>query len=91
MDSKNKQITTKENIKYDVGETVKLPDGYTYGCNPVTEGEIVMITVTKKGIRYRVSVGHGCTDNLWQEELTEYDINRCEICNSKIEFYNTEL
>lgn len=51
--------------KYDIDETILC---YSYDKS-VKKGVISMITITRKGIRYRVKVGYDHQIDVWEEEV----------------------
>lgn len=63
----------KEDILKDIGEVVVIPD--TYDKSLEMTGTISMITVTKKGIKYRATfngnsiVKGNHQQDFWQEEI----------------------
>lgn len=56
----------KEKIKYDLGDIVPVYSNIHRGS---LQGKISMITVTKKGIRYRITDIYSHQYNVWQDEL----------------------
>lgn len=57
----------KENIKYDIGDSVTILNHK----NEKITGIISMITVNRKGIRYRGKFGFDCQYNFWQDEIID--------------------
>lgn len=53
------------NPKYNINDTILcyLDD------KSVKKGVISMITITRKGIRYRVKVGYDSQTDVWEEEI----------------------
>lgn len=52
--------------KYDIDETVIcFPEYFAHSVN----GTISMITITRKGIRYRVKLGFDSQTDIWEDEI----------------------
>lgn len=58
----------KENIIYDVGGTVSIIE-YHKGKEEKISGIISMITVNKKGIKYRAKFGFDKQRDFWQDDI----------------------